>query len=215
MHIAILPPSHELVAQTSDGMAAAFDGKCDVLYLLDDHRAGQLRTELVPRAPELGDWLPEVLAQIRESTTLDVLEAVRERLLDSGKSEAGTDSFLEDVRAIVDLPKIPEGWTVWGAIPRGSLSTLGEGTWLLIWPEVDGHGRDMAYIVGAGEPTSSRRAVRGPEFTFRPNQQGAGFVRVVRTGLTAAQIDAFLAADHPASFDPAAELARMFPVEAT
>lgn len=162
-----------------------------------------------PRAPELHDWLPEVLAQIRESTILDVLEAMEA----GGHAWPGV-ALLDAVRAIVDQPKVPEGWTAWGAIPRGSLSTLGEGTWLLIWPEVDARGRDMAYVVGVGEPTSSRKAIRGPEFTYRPNQQGAGFVRVARTGLTAAQIDAFLAAEHPASFDPAAELARMFPVEA-
>lgn len=216
MSILLLSPAHELVADTSDAESAAFatdprhpgeDPK--VLLLLDDHGSVSERTEIVPADPEIQRWIPRVLEQVRASSLLDAYEAVHEVLIGRGIPEATADLVIETARALAEQVKVPAGWTAWGAVPRGSLSSLGDGRWMLLWPDGDERGRDLA--VFTGESDQSDEQVRGPERVYQPNRPVVTFVRVARTGLTAAQIAAFLAADHPATFDPAEEFERLCP----
>lgn len=219
MTILFLSPEHELVRGSSDAQSAEFASdprhpgeEPQVLLLLDDHGSQAARTEIVPADPEVQRWLPRVMHQIRESSLHDAFEAIHEVLVARNTPELTADALVEAARAIVTLPKIPEGWTAWGQIPRGSLSSLGDGRWLIVWPEQDASGRDMACI--SGEGAEGAVAVTKPERAYRPDRPVWAFVRVARTGLTSAQIAAFLAADHPEKFDPEVTLAAMFPVEA-
>lgn len=214
MSIMLLSPTHELVAGTPDAESAEFASdprhpgeEPKVLLLLDDHRS-EPRTEIVPADPEVQDWLPSVTSQIRESTLLDAFEAVREVLVARGSTDLAAENVIEAARAIAEMPKIPEGWAPWGQVPRGSLSSLGDGRWLLIWPEMNGRGHDMALIEGAGDATPAR--VQGPERVYRPDRPVAPFVRVARAGLTSAQIEAFLGAEYPDTFSPEFMLGEMF-----
>lgn len=199
-----LSPAHELVAADETATAARFDGNEQVLVVLDDHHSPRMRVEFLPNAPELGDYLPELLDQIRTSAHLDALEAVRDILIQRGIPELTADAVVEATVPLLQQPAIPEGWTAWGQIPRGSLSSLGDGTWLLIWPEADAAGHDMAFFDATGVDNLGN--ISGPELTYRPNKRGAAFVRVARTGLTSSQIALFMAGAHEGkgAFDPAA-----------
>lgn len=209
-----LSPAHELVAADETATAARFDGNDQVLVVIDDHHSPRQRVEFIPNAPELGDYLPELLDQIRTSAHLDALEAVRAVLVARGIPELTADAIVEAAVPLLQQPAIPEGWTAWGQIPRGSLSSLGEGTWLLIWPEADAAGRDMIFFDAVGRSDGSNDdlgSMIGPEVTYRPDRKRPPtFVRVALSGLTAEQIDAFVARERDgSSFDPAAEMARI------
>lgn len=216
MTILFLDPTHELVASTPDAESAAFahdprhPGETpQVLLLLDDHASPSQRTEVLPADPEIQEWIPQVAKQIRESSLLDAFGAVRDVLVARGIPELTADAVIEAAGPLARQLKVPENWTIWGAVPRGSLSSLGDGRWMLIWPDLDERGRDMALFAAEGDATDER--VHGPERTYRLDRAIAPFVRVARTGLTMAQIEAFLLADHPPKFDPEAAFESMFP----
>ena len=68
-----LSHSHELVREDETATAARFDGNDQVLVVIDDHHSPRQRVEFIPNDPALGDYLPELLDQIRTSAHLDAL----------------------------------------------------------------------------------------------------------------------------------------------
>ena len=191
-----LSHSHELVREDETATAARFDGNDQVLVVIDDHHSPRQRVEFIPNDPALGDYLPELLDQIRTSAHLDALEAVRAVLVARSIPELTADAIVEAAVPLLKQPAIPEGWTAWGPVPRGSLSSLGEGTCPLLLPEA----------AAAGDSAADYGVLTGPDLTYRPNRGGAPFVRIARTGLTSSQIALFMAAAHEGkgAFDPAA-----------
>ena len=210
--IRFLPPRHELITDTDASKEAMFDESGNVLVVLDDHGYKQVQAFALPADPEIERFLERLLPRLIENARLDAFEAVRDVLVRRGIPELTADAVIETAGVAARQPKIPEGWTAWGAIPRGSLSSSGEGRWIIVWPEADERGRDMAYFAaGADIPTDSPNAVLTPELTYNPVRQGAPFVKLHRAGLTAEQIDAFLRHTVDPAETPADAMARLFP----
>lgn len=217
MSIRILPCNHLLLVENG---LQEFDDAGSVLAIIDDHAraADQPEPRLVAIAlpkddgllRELERWAP----RIREHSLSDAYEAMSAVLLAAGIPEVTVDKLLEDTRALAEQEKVPAGWTAWSAIPPGSLSAFGDGQYLLRWPA--GHGRlDSARFELSdkvrGEPGPEDRVV-GPEFTFNPGRPSVPWVKIVRTGLTAEQMAAFLAAPVVDGEAADAAIARIFPL---
>lgn len=209
MTVLLLPTSHELVVGSDDARAAVFGDDprhpgetSKILVVLDDHWSPSMRTEIVPADLKVQEWVPKVCKQIRDSSLLDAYGAVREVLIAHGTPEATADLVIEAAQAITNQPKIPRGWTAWGQIPAGSLSTDGAGRWLLVWPDNAG----LAWFENVeGGPDG----VTGPDRGYNPAKPEAAFVLVAKTGLTAEQIDAYLASPVEPGVAPPAVFERL------
>lgn len=217
MSIRILPANHLLLVENG---LQEFDDEGPVLAIIDDHAraADQPEPRLTTIAlsqpvagleRELERWAP----RIREHSLSDAYEAMRQVLLARGTPESTADRILEDARVLAEQVRVPAGWTAWGAIPPGSLSAFGDGDWLIRWPSTDARKLDAARVNGFSrdEPDDDER-VTGPEFTFNAGRPSVPWVKVVRSGLTTAQIEAFIAA--PAGETAETTIGRLFPVEA-
>lgn len=219
MSIRILPSNHLLLVENG---LQEFDDEGSCLIIVDDHAAAADQPEprlisiALPKVDdsgierELERWAP----RIREHSLSDAWEAMREVLQAGGMPELTVDKLLEDARAIAEQEKVPAGWTAWGAIPPGSLSAFGDGQFILRWPVSDSRLDSARFELTdevRGEPGPEDR-IKGPEFTFNAGRPSVPWVKVVRTGLTAEQISAFLAAPVVDGETADAVIARLFPL---
>lgn len=196
----ILPPTHELIVEREEAVAAQSSNIEEVMVVIDNGRVLAIYTPPVGgyRFESDDSWIRDAIASayangLRDGQTFLV---------------AGLPCTLDPVCA-------PPGWVLWSELRSGDIATSGQG-WVAIsdtsefkFSNGGCNARRFAHVELGGDAQADMR------FTFNPTQRHLWpFYRVARAGLSGEQILTLLEAVESAPADETvqATIDRVLPV---